>query len=686
VFLRVTTRHRNTGIAPFSKRISDQMRCDKVFTQSPEGSFPLIVFSNKWFRAAYGVLRDRGTAWTDGKADTLWGPDGGTWIDYPDHIDDAARRTVTIPPGQEIVIQRYLIAGRHTADVQRVASEILRDSTPRATVTVTSGRAPVSGADIAVLQHGRELSRAYTDEQGRATFRLADGRYELVVSQVGRAAKTAVLDVQGDVYADVALGRPSRVVFDVTDQSGRPSPCKIQFLGTNGAADPDLGPVYRARGCKNLYFSHAGKFTVPLPAGSYKVIVSRGPEYDAVYRDLTLREGATASVAARLVRTVDSRGWIAADFHNHTTESGDDVADRDSRLINIVAEGIEFAASTEHNRICSYRPRLAALGLQAVLATSDGIELSGRPGPGGINHQNGFPLTPRRGAQNGGAPPTSADPREQIRRLFEFDGGSEKLVQQNHPQVGWLYFDKNGDGQYDGGFGTAQFTHVMEVRADPRALLVPTPDSRFFAWLQMLNQGFRLPGTSNSDGHTCFHESGKVRNYVKSSTDDPGRIDEMEIVREAKKGHIVMGNGPFLEVALNGALPGDVVRGRAGRLHVRVQCANWQDIDRVQVLLSGRPDPKLDFTRASHPQLFHDGVVKFENDAELSLEADAHIVVVVLGPTTVAPSPVMGPNAAIPFAISNPIYVDVDGNGFQPNKDMLGMPLPVKRKEAEPES
>jgi hypothetical protein len=104
------------------------------------------------------------------------------------------------------------------------------------------------------------------------------------------------------------------------------------------------------------------------------------------------------------------------------------------------------------------------------------------------------------------------------------------------------------------------------------------------------------------------------------------------------------------------------------------------------VLLSGRPDPKLDFTRASHPQLFHDGVVKFENDAELSLEADAHIVVVVLGPTTVAPSPVMGPNAAIPFAISNPIYVDVDGNGFQPNKDMLGMPLPVKRKEAEPES
>jgi hypothetical protein len=29
-----------------------------------------------------------------------------------------------------------------------------------------------------------------------------------------------------------------------------------------------------------------------------------------------------------------------------------------------------------------------------------------------------------------------------------------------------------------------------------------------------------------------------------------------------------------------------------------------------------------------------------------------------------------------PIAVSNPIFVDVDGNGFQHNGDELGLPLP----------
>jgi hypothetical protein len=39
----------------------------------------------------------------------------------------------------------------------------------------------------------------------------------------------------------------------------------------------------------------------------------------------------------------------------------------------------------------------------------------------------------------------------------------------------------------------------------------------------------------------------------------------------------------------------------------------------------------------------------------------------------------MGPDHADdpPVAVSNPIFVDVDGNGFQPNRDPLGK-LPVK--------
>ncbi len=39
-------------------------------------------------------------------------------------------------------------------------------------------------------------------------------------------------------------------------------------------------------------------------------------------------------------------------------------------------------------------------------------------------------------------------------------------------------------------------------------------------------------------------------------------------------------------------------------------------------------------------------------------------------------------NASLkPCAYINPIWVDTDGNGFQPNKDTLGWPLPLGRQD-----
>ena len=43
---------------------------------------------------------------------------------------------------------------------------------------------------------------------------------------------------------------------------------------------------------------------------------------------------------------------------------------------------------------------------------------------------------------------------------------------------------------------------------------------------------------------------------------------------------------------------------------------------------------------------------------------------------------VMGPGwgKQMPIAASNPIFVDIDGDGFQPNKDLLGLPLPSREQ------
>src|SRR5262249_8883693 len=204
----------------------------------------------------------------------------------------------------------------------------------------------------------------------------------------------------------------------------------------------------------------------------------------------------------------------------------------------------------------SYLPHLKALGVEKLMGTCTGIELTGTPLP--LNHQNAFPLRLKPRTQDNGAPLTDADPQKQIRRLAEWDDKAEKLVQQNHPDIGWLFFDKNGDEKPDEGYKDGfPFMHVIEVHPihDILALealrqYVDTKGKRMEAnntvynWLQLLNQGQRIPGVVNTDAHYNFHGSGGFRNYVRSDAKVCGNIDPLEIVRHAKKGHIIMSNGP----------------------------------------------------------------------------------------------------------------------------------------------
>jgi hypothetical protein len=61
----------------------------------------------------------------------------------------------------------------------------------------------------------------------------------------------------------------------------------------------------------------------------------------------------------------------------------------------------------------------------------------------------------------------------------------------------------------------------------------------------------------------------------------------------------------------------------------------------------------------------------------LSLESDAHLIVATIG-EGMTMERVMGRRFGNgpPVAVSNPIFVDVDGDGFQANGDDLGLPLP----------
>jgi hypothetical protein len=181
---------------------------------------------------------------------------------------------------------------------------------------------------------------------------------------------------------------------------------------------------------------------------------------------------------------------------------------------------------------------------------------------------------------------------------------------------------------------------------------------------------------------------GGWRMYMPSKSDKPAEIDWRENSRHAKAGHSYLTTGPFLQVLTdNGTGPGDTTRAVGGsvQLKVRVQCTDWIDIDRVQVLVNGRARPELNFTRAANAKLFKDGVVKFDEAIEVPLSEDAHLIVVVTGEKS---DLCIGYGTADygkmhPIAYHNPIFIDFDGHGFTPNGDTLGFPLPVAKMSVE---
>ena len=150
-------------------------------------------------------------------------------------------------------------------------------------------------------------------------------------------------------------------------------------------------------------------------------------------------------------------------------------------------------------------------------------------------------------------------------------------------------------------------------------------------------------------------------------------------MRNAKTGRMMITNGPFLKVATGDGLPigSSLIREGFVDLQVEVQTPNWLDIDRVQILVNGRQPEDYDFRRGSNPSMFAAGTVNFSETVRVHLQQDAHLIVVATGEASdLERGWGLDPKGRMsPVAFTNPIYVDVDGNGFSASGDTLGHPL-----------
>ncbi len=691
----VTTTWSNPTAGPLRVDLADRVRADRTFKAVIDAAANVVWWDDEWFGQTFAILPSEAR---------IRGGDLQSLKPVPDRdpigFEPASGPREELPAGGSITLVRRIVAAPSLLAARGMAAKLGGRDTVGVELSVRDAAGPVPGAVVSMQDGaGARYGAGRTDAAGRLAFALPreSAGWTCTASEGARGAVEQPLTVEpaaATVSRTLELPRPGFVVAEISDEAGGPIPCKVQFRG-RGCPDPEFAPDSADTAVRNLVYSADGRFRQEIAPGTYDVLVSFGPEYDVVTTEVTVARDAEARLAARLVRSVDTKGWISSDFHSHSTPSGDNTCSQLGRVQNLLCEHIEFAPCTEHNRISTYEPHLARLGASHLMATCSGMELTGSLLP--VNHQNAFPLVEHPHTQDGGGPIVNNDnPVAQIERLALWDDGASKVVQMNHPNLVQVLGDRDTDGTPDAGFEPMLgFVDVIEVHPLEEiftpAAIDGDPRKRthtVFRWLQLLNLGYRIPGVVNTDAHYAFHGSGWLRNYIASPTDDPAEIRVDDVVKASEAGRVVMTSGPFLEVTAQAdgageAGPGESLAAADGRvaLRVKVQCPNWFDVDRVQVFVNGRPEPALNFTRRDHGELFSRDVVRFEHTIPVRLETDAHLVVATVGEGS-GLGVVMGPDNAEkkPIAVANPIFVDVDGGGFRANGDLLGVPLPHQKE------
>ncbi|TVR03881.1 MAG: hypothetical protein EA398_03765 [Deltaproteobacteria bacterium] len=394
-------------------------------------------------------------------------------------------------PGEDFQASKYLIVGAELSNVLDTVFSLQGLPTGRLTGRVIEERDGVAaaGSEVVVYQvrmgaDGEPFNRifAHFDVDANGTFsgRLPPGDYTLRVVGTGRLH---AIDPQtgtdhthfvpfairaGETTTRELTAPPrSRITVRIVDAQGRPLPAKAtavgaydpRFAGQNTMEflyDLEIGESFvntdmvvddpddpsTLRYIERVSVTRDGIASLTVRPGTYTVVASRGPEYSVAEQDVTVAPGRTESITLVLDRTVDTRGWIASDFHIHTINSIDAGIELDDRVLTIAAEGVEFAVSTDHNFITDLSPWVLRNNLQDWMVTSVGLEVTTLE----AGHFNGFPLTYEVGPITHGAFEWSGRPPAELiadLRSLGAHGPENTIVQINHPRDSIIgYFDQ----------------------------------------------------------------------------------------------------------------------------------------------------------------------------------------------------------------------------------------------------
>ncbi len=606
----------------------------------------------------------------------------GSYLGYADNV--------ALSPGEKRRFARYLVVATR-GDSTALASELLflsggdlggievRAEAPggaplslrRSTVRLV----PEEGGDTLTLRSAGGSCDWFDVKRSQGVepmiAEVPPGRYTLSLEGGGlrSTAEVPVLIEAGRATAIVVPAElPSTIdvrVLEATPAGLVAGPAKIQIFD-----DVTHLPVEPPHATKD------GITSLVVGRGRYRLVASRGPELSLADTTVDIAGGEIKAISLELKRVVDTRGYVGCDLHQHTSHSFDSGTSMTNRVLGNAAEGLDCAVASEHNNVVDPAGIVAALGLAERYRSIAGEELTTDASPRPFGHINLFPLVFDPNAARGGAivprGRLASDVLDQVRTA-----SPQAIIQINHPRLGAIgYFERLGLDPATGvGTGEGYDIHfdALEVwngrGGQDRARVLED-------LFTLLRTGHPVTPTANTDTHGVVdQEGGYPRTYIAVKNDDPASLDPSELAESLRQRRdVVLTNGPFLTLSAGETSQGGVLTWPAkGPLVVRVKVefAPWIDVQELELWAHGALVAHTSVT-AAPTALGGLGaeasfVLRRSTDAPtpgaVLVAEDTFIHAVARGTRPLTPVLQGDPAEILPFALTSPLWIDLDGDG-----------------------
>lgn len=610
----------------------------------------------------------------------------------------AVNKTVDLSPGETVSYQRYLyVSDKDMADISDFAYEMRVEK-----YGFISGRVvekgtdtPVPGVDVRFIISrlgdtavpAKPYTRTYSNELGEFQVMVPEGQYFVRARAFARREARNFFSFfvpDGDTYVlRMEVSPPSKLKFTCRDEDTREFlPCKMTFINI-----PPTDFIDRGTGedlyCRNVYFSGTGNETIDFPTGRYRVIFSRGIEYDTYEEEILVTYNNENSIDALLNRVVDPGNAISVDLGVETDASYDCYVSPEARVITAAAEGVEYLITGDTNVATNLKPALEAAGLGKFLNVMTGkkIELIGD------NNMGQFQVWPLDGMSQ-----EVLDSEIKAENPADFfsslrDNYPESLIQVDRPIFPIDgYFTRYG---YDAE-GEKRVVEDEEFSYDFDLLSV-WEDKRFGAaeesqklmfdtWLSGYNTIKPVAGSYSRK--TWGEEVGYPRMYVTTGKNDPSRVTPNEIRDGLKQGNYFITNGPMIEFTINDQAPGSLITDTDGKVdcHLIVRAAPWVPVSYVEIKIDGVFLRRIILAPSRDIMRFPRTEEKMADaNFEVNVRKDSIISIEVVGKGRNSLHPVVSafPSGEEPMALAftAPIFIDFDGNGKYdpPVEEDIGM-------------